>query len=97
MRLIGLGSLGLKFGLPTSSGLPGVYTLHSLLPDLNFSFHKCPHSQFSSLATHVLNITMDPISYIASFQLSLKEYVLGNSTQYSVMTYMGKESKKEWM
>ena len=24
-------------------------------------------------------------------------YNTGNSTQYSVMTYMGKESKKEWM
>ena len=24
-------------------------------------------------------------------------YSTGNSTQYSVMTYMGKESKKEWM
>ena len=23
-------------------------------------------------------------------------YSTGNSTQYSVMTYMGKESKKEW-
>ena len=23
-------------------------------------------------------------------------YSIGNSTQYSVMTYMGKESKKEW-
>ena len=24
-------------------------------------------------------------------------YSTGNSTQYSVMTYMGKESKKEWI
>ena len=24
-------------------------------------------------------------------------YNTGNSTQYSVMTYMGKESKKEWI
>ena len=24
-------------------------------------------------------------------------YSTGNSTQYSVMTYMGKESEKEWM
>ena len=24
-------------------------------------------------------------------------YSTGNSTQYSVMAYMGKESKKEWM
>ena len=24
-------------------------------------------------------------------------YSMGNSTQYSVVTYMGKESKKEWM
>ena len=32
-------------------------------------------------------------------QISNKDllYSTGNSTQYSVMTYMGKESKKEWI
>ena len=24
-------------------------------------------------------------------------YTTGNSTQYSIMTFMGKESKKEWI
>ena len=34
------------------------------------------------------------IKYIANKDLL---YSTGNSTQYSVMAYMGKESKKEWM
>lgn len=38
--------------------LLGHYTLYSLLHALNFPFHKCSYSQFSSLATHILNIIM---------------------------------------
>lgn len=75
IRFTGLGSLGLKFGFPSSSRLPGFYILHLLLPDLNFSFHKCPHCPFSSLATHAFNITIDSILYIAGFHLPFKEYV----------------------
>ena len=75
IRLTSLGSLGLKFGFPPSSRLSGFYTLHSLLPDLNFSFYKCPHCPFSSLTTHVFNMTMDSILHIVGYHLSFKEYV----------------------
>ena len=38
--------------------------------------------------------TLLSIKYITNKDLL---YSTGNSTQYSVMTYIGKESKKEWI
>ena len=38
--------------------------------------------------------TLPCVKYIASGNLL---YSTGNSNQYSVMTYMGKESKNEWI
>ena len=56
-----------------------------LIPDQGI---KIPHASWCDQKikkhTHTQNITnKDPL------------YSTGNSTQYSIMTYMGKESKKE--
>ena len=38
-------------------------------------------------------------TYITIYEIDIKDllYSIGNSTQQSVITYMGKESEKEWM
>ena len=43
-------------------------------------------------------IGIDTYTLLYIKQITNKDllYSTGNSTQYSVMTYMGKESKKEW-
>ena len=44
-------------------------------------------------------IVIDIYTLLYIKQITNKDllYSTGNSTQYSVMTYMGKESKKEWI
>ena len=44
-------------------------------------------------------IGIDVYTLLYIKQLTNKDlpYSTGNSTQYSIMTYMGKESKKEWV
>ena len=46
-----------------------------------------------------IGIDINILLYISIKQITNKDllYSTGNSTQYSVMTYMGKESKKEWI
>ena len=43
-----------------------------------------------------IGIDMYTLLYIKQITNKDLLYSTGNSTQYSVMTYMGKESKKEW-
>ena len=44
-----------------------------------------------------IGIDVNTLLYIKQITNKDLVYSIGNSTQYSVMTYMGKESKKEWI
>ena len=66
--------------------------------------HRCKKQTYGYQAGKVgeginweIGIDIHTLLYIK--QLTKKDllYSTGNSTQYSVMTYMGKESNKEWI
>ena len=42
-------------------------------------------------------IDISALLYVIEMTRKSLLYSTGNSTQYSIMTYMGKESKKEWI
>ena len=70
--------------------------LHMFIGNFNFTFVNCLFLLSPGYGLQLIYMRSLKMDILTNKDLDLL-YNTGNPTQYYVMTYMGKESKKEWI